>query len=327
MKIFVTGGAGYIGSHVVKGLADRGYECLTYDNLYSGHRWAVLAGRFVEGDLKDIHLLDETFKTFKPDAVIHLAAYIVVPESVREPLKYYENNVANTLNLLHIMKKYKVNKMIFASSAAVYGVPQEIPIKEDATLNPTNPYGFSKLMIEQVIKDISYSNDDFKYIILRYFNVAGADPEGKIGELSKEPSHLITRALKTANKEFDRLQIYGIDYPTPDGTCIRDYIHVTDVAEAHILALQWLLDNGESNIFNVGYGHGYSVREVIETIKQVTSIDFFVEESKRRKGDPPILIADSSKIISILNWKPKYDDLKFICSTAWQWESYVKNNF
>ena len=320
MRVLVTGGAGYIGSHVVKLLGERGYEVLTYDNLSTGHDWAVLYGRLVVGDLAYKDKLREVFGEFKPDAVMHFAAYIVVPESVKEPLKYYRNNVVNTINLLEVMEEFGVNKFIFSSSAAVYGIPEKIPVSEGAPLNPINPYGETKATVERILRDLSNSGKDFRYVSLRYFNVAGADPEGKIGFAYPNPTHLIIRAVKTAKGEFEKLEIYGTDYPTPDGTCIRDYIHVVDLADAHIVALEYLLEGGQSDVFNCGYGHGYSVKEVVETVKRVTGRDFKVVEAPRREGDPPVLVADSKKIRERLGWEPKYDDLKFIVKTAWEWE-------
>ena len=320
MRVLVTGGAGYIGSHVVKLLGEGGYEVLTYDNLSTGHKWAVLYGDLEVGDLADKGRLREVFEGFKPEAVMHFAAYIVVPESVREPLKYYRNNVINTINLLEVMEEFGVDKFIFSSSAAVYGIPEEIPVPEGAPLNPINPYGETKATVERVLRDINNSGKGFKYVSLRYFNVAGADPEGKIGFAYPNPTHLIIRAVKTAKGEFEKLDIYGTDYPTPDGTCVRDYIHVTDLAQAHIVALEYLLEGRESEVFNCGYGHGYSVKEVVEAVKKVTGIDFKVVEAPRREGDPPMLVADSTKIKKELGWKPKYDDLEFIVKTAWDWE-------
>ncbi len=320
MRILVTGGAGYIGSHVVKLLGERGYEILTYDNLSTGNRWAVLYGDLVVGDLADKERLREVFESFRPEAVIHFAALIVVPESVREPLKYYRNNVVNTINLLEVMEEFGVRNFLFSSSAAVYGNPQKVPIPEDSPLNPINPYGETKATVERILRDLGGSGKDFSYVSLRYFNVAGADPEGKIGFAYPNPTHLIIRAVKTAVGEFDRLEIFGTDYPTKDGTCIRDYIHVTDLAEAHVIALEYLVSTGNSEVFNCGYGHGYSVKEVVETTKRVTGVDFTVVESPRREGDPPALVADPSKIRKVLGWKPRYDDLEFIIKTAWEWE-------
>jgi len=319
MKILVTGGAGYIGSHVVKVLGQRGYEILVYDNLSTGHEWAVLYGRLVRGDLSDKVFLDKIIKEFNPDAIMHFAAFIQVEESVREPLKYYRNNTVNTLNLLEIMQKNGIKNFIFSSTASVYGIPEKIPVGEDTPLNPVNPYGSSKAAVEWILNDLSQASD-FNYISLRYFNVAGADPEGRIGQNYKEVTHLITRALKTAKGIFDKLQIFGTDYPTTDGTCIRDYIHVDDLAMAHLITLDYLLDKGKSEVFNCGYGYGYSVKEVVEAVKKITHIDFKTEEVGRRPGDPPVLVADSSRLKSELNWKPMHADMEYIIMTAWEWE-------
>lgn len=320
IKVLVTGGAGYIGSHVVRSLGERCYEVLTYDNLSTGNKWAILYGDLIIADLADKDAIRKAILDFKPDAVMHFAASIVVPESVRDPLKYYRNNTANTLNLLEILHEQDINRFIFSSTAAVYGIPKKIPVDEGAPLMPINPYGISKMMTESILRDIAFADNDFRYVSLRYFNVAGADKQCRIGQAYKESTHLITRALKTAKGEFDKLQIFGTDYPTPDGTCVRDYIHVDDLAEAHVLALDYLLDRGESEIFNCGYGHGYSVREVVEVARRITQENFPVEETGRRDGDPPILVADNSKIKRKLNWKPKYDDLEYIIKTAWEWE-------
>ena len=320
VKILVTGGAGYIGSHVVKLLGENGYKVLTYDDLSTGHKWAVLYGDLIKADLADKKALRKVFKEFKPDAVMHFAASIVVPESVKNPLKYYRNNVVNTINLLEAMEEFGVKNFIFSSSAAVYGIPKKIPISENAPLNPINPYGETKATVERILRDLANSRDNFRYVSLRYFNVAGADPKGKIGFAYPKSTHLIIRALKVAKGEIEKLEIYGTDYPTPDGTCIRDYIHVMDIAEAHLIALEYLLDGGESDVFNCGYGHGFSVKEVVETVKKVTGREFKVIEAERRPGDPPFLVADNSKIKKKLQWKPKYDDLGFIIKTAWDWE-------
>lgn len=319
MKILVTGGAGYIGSHVVKALGLNGHEILVYDNLSSGHERALLYGKLVKGDLSDMPFLDTVIRANNPDAIMHFAALIQVEESVREPLKYYRNNIINTLNLLEVMKKNNVMNMIFSSTASVYGVPEKTPVTEDAPLDPINPYGSSKATVERILNDLSRTSD-FRYISLRYFNVAGADPEARIGQSYKEATHLITRALKTAKGEFDRLLIFGTDYPTPDGTCIRDYIHVDDLAHAHLLTLNHLLETGVSRVFNCGYGYGYSVREVVKTVKKVTGMNFVTEETDRRPGDTPVLVADSSRLKSELHWEPMHADLEFIIKTAWEWE-------
>jgi len=319
MKIFVTGGAGYIGSHVIISLGEAGHDVLVYDNLCNSTEKAVLYGKLVKGDLADTKLLNKTLADFKPEAVVHFAAFIQVEESVREPLKYYRNNVINSINLLEAMRENKINKFLYSSTAAVYGIPEIIPVDETAPMQPINPYGFSKVMIEQVLSDLAQSSD-FRYAALRYFNVAGADPQCRVGQAYRESTHLITRALKTAKCELQKLLIYGTDYPTPDGTCIRDYIHVTDLADAHVLALQSLMKSGENQIMNCGYGHGFSVKEVVATARKITGIDFKVEETGRRAGDAINLVANSDKLRKTTGWMPKYDDLEFIIKTAWEWE-------
>ena len=319
MKVFVTGGAGYIGSHVVKALGGEGHEILVYDNLSTGHDWAVLSGRLVKGDLADPVFLKRTIGEFRPDAVIHFAASIQVEESVRKPLLYYRNNVANTLNLLDAMAENGVEFLVYSSTAAVYGIPEKIPVHEGAELRPINPYGASKAMIERVLADLA-SSRDFTYVALRYFNVAGADPDGAIGQAYREATHLITRALKTARGESEKLSIFGTDYPTADGTCIRDYIHVNDLAGAHLRALDYLRESHENGQMNCGYGHGFSVKEVVAAAKRVTGVDFRVEEAARRPGDSPALTADSSLLRKKTGWAPQYDDLDFIVRTAWNWE-------
>lgn len=321
MKILVTGGAGYIGSHIVKALGEAGHAILTYDNLSTGNKWSVLYGELIAADLSDKETLKKTIVKFKPDAVMHFAASIVVPESVRDPLKYYRNNTVNTLNLLGVMLEQGIGKFIFSSTAAVYGNAEKMPVGENAPMSPVNPYGSSKMMAEKILRDMHLADNDFNYVSLRYFNVAGADGGCMIGQAYKESTHLITRALKTAKGEFQKLQVFGTDYPTTDGTCIRDYIHVDDIADAHILALKYLLDKDKSEVFNCGYGHGYSVREVIAAAKKVTGIDFEVEETGRRAGDASIVVADNTKIKRELGWQPEYDDLEYIIKTAWKWEN------
>ena len=319
-RVFVTGGAGYIGSHVVKALGEAGCAVLTYDNLSTGNRWAVLHGNLVIGDLADRAQLARALREFAPDAVIHFAASIEVAESMGQPLKYFRNNTANCLNVLEEVRAQGIGRFIFSSTAAVYGIPEIIPVAETAPLAPINPYGASKMMSERLLADLAAAEPAFRYVALRYFNVAGADPQSRIGQAYKNPTHLITRALKTARGEFDRLQIFGTDYPTPDGTCIRDYIHVDDLAAAHLTALDHLLRGEGSGIFNCGYGHGYSVREVIEVARRVTGVDFRVDEEARREGDPPALIADPRKIAVHTGWRPRFDNLEYIVRTAWDWE-------
>lgn len=318
-RIFVTGGAGYIGSHVVKALGEKGYEILTYDSLSHGYRNAVLYGDLVVGDLADTTLLDRTISAYKPDAVMHFAAFIEVGESVKDPIKYYRNNVANTINLLNVISGQGVVKFIFSSSAAVYGNPGKIPIPEHEAIKPINPYGESKAIVEKVLSDLSAAAD-FSFASLRYFNAAGAEPGARIGERHNPESHLIPLILKTAKGERESMDIYGYDYPTSDGTCIRDYVHVEDLADAHLLVLQYLLDGGRSDFLNCGYGHGYTVKEVIEAAIKLTHTDFAVNVTDRRAGDPPVLVADSSKLKRDLAWRPRYDDLEYIIKTAWEWE-------
>lgn len=320
MKIFVTGGAGYIGSHVVSLLGRQGHNVLVYDNLSTGHEWAVLSGKLVKGDLGDKELLAGTMREYMPDAVMHFAASIQVEESVREHLIYYRNNVINTINLLEAATDLDIRYFIYSSSAATYGAPDAAgPIGEDAPLEPINPYGATKAMIEKVLEGLGAARD-FRYIALRYFNVAGADPQGLIGQAYREATHLITRALKVALGEYEMLSVFGTDYPTPDGTCIRDYIHVEDLAGAHLLALMYLRQTGDSSVMNCGYGHGYSVLDVVKAVKKVTGVDIAVRMTDRRAGDPPSLVANSSRLKRLTGWLPLYDDLEFIIETAWKWE-------
>lgn len=322
MKIFVTGGAGYIGSHTVKALGKAGHEVLVYDDLSSGHEWAVLHGNLVKGDLADRAFLDVVMRQFNPDAVLHFAAFIQVEESMRLPLKYYRNNVGNSMNLLNVMIRNGVSNLIYSSTAAVYGIPKRIPVDESTPLCPINPYGMTKVMVERMLEDLSRSSD-FRYIALRYFNVAGADSEGRLGQACRESTHLITRALKTANGEFEKLLVYGTDYPTPDGTCVRDYIHVDDLAQAHVSALNYLQCAKKSDVMNCGYGHGFSVRQVIDAAKRVTGIDFNVEQAERRAGDPPALVAYSTRLQVKTGWEPRHDNLEYIIKTAWDWERKI----
>lgn len=322
MKILVTGGAGYIGSHIVKTLGEKGYEVVVFDNLSYGHEWAVLHGRLIKGDLADKKLLDSVFEAEHFDAVIHMAAFVVVDESIREPLRYYVNNFVNALNLMETCLRHNVDKFIFSSTAAVYGTPEKVPVVEDMPPLPINPYGASKAMVERVLGDVGVS-DGLRSVTLRYFNVAGADRLSRIGQARTDATHLITVSLRTALGKYDHLNLFGIDYPTPDGTCIRDYVHVDDLSDAHILALEYLASGGSSNIYNCGYGRGYSVKEVVDKVKEVTGIDFPVQHMERRPGDPPSLVADASKIRKELGWNPRYDDLAYIIKTAWEWEKKI----
>jgi len=319
MKVLVTGGAGYIGSHVVRQLIPRGDDVLVLDNLSNGHRESVGTARLEVMDLADNAGLNRVLREFQPAAVMHFAAFIEVGESVQNPLKYYRNNTANGLALLAACKDAGVEKFIFSSSAAVYGNPVTVPIPETAELHPINPYGFSKLFVEQALRDLSGASD-FRYVALRYFNAAGADPSGEIGESHNPESHLIPLILEAASGKRKNISIFGTDYPTKDGTCIRDYVHVNDLADAHLKALDYLLEGGASDVFNCGYGHGYSVRDVVETVKKVTGRQFEVVESPRRAGDPAELVADSGSLKEMLKWNPRFDSLETIIQNAWNWE-------
>ncbi len=329
-KILITGGAGYIGSHVTKELLKRGgYDITVIDNLSTGFAETIDKLKehygdfcFIELDLSDWQDVADLMHKQRFDAVIHFAAALVVPESVENPLKYYLNNTANTAHLIKASVESGVKKFIFSSTAAVYGEPASIPqtgITEEDETKPINPYGHSKLMSEQVLRDAAAAHQGFKYVALRYFNVAGADVGGKIGQSTKNATHLIKVAAETALGKREKMYIFGDDYPTPDGTCIRDYIHVDDLAAAHLEALDYL-DEHESDVFNVGYGRGYSVKEVIDTMRKVSGHDFTAEIAPRRAGDPAMLIADSSKLRRHTSWQPKFDDLELICKTALEWE-------
>ena len=323
-KILVTGGAGYIGSHTSLALTSAGYEVIVYDNLSTGRREAVLPpARLVVGDLKDIDKLDKLMREEKFQAIIHFAASIVVPESVENPLKYYLNNTSNTTSLIALAVKNNIPNFVFSSTAAVYGMPEAVPVNEQSEIAPINPYGRSKVMSEWVIQDANFAHPDFNFIILRYFNVAGADPQGRIGQSTPDATHLIKVACQAALGFREHLCIFGTDYPTPDGTGIRDYIHVVDLADVHVLALRFLEQGNSSGIYNCGYGHGYSVREIIDAVKKVSGVDFKVVETDRRPGDPAQLVADPGKLLKEMKWKPKYDDIEEIVRTAYEWERKV----
>lgn len=319
--ILVTGGAGYIGSHAVKALLQAGYQVLILDNLVYGHRdlvEQVLQVKLIEGDLEDRPLLDHLFQTHKIEAVMHFSAYAYVGESVTDPDKYYRNNVVATLTLLEAMLAASIKKFVFSSTCATYGVPKFIPITEDHPQNPINPYGATKLMVERILSDFDVAYG-LKSVCFRYFNAAGADPSGLLGEDHNPETHLIPLVLQTALGKRQSISIFGTDYPTHDGTCIRDYIHVSDLADAHILGLEYLLKGGESNVFNLGNGNGFSVKEVIAAAQEVTGINISVQECDRRPGDPPSLIGSSEKARKILGWQPIYPDIKDIVTHAWNW--------
>ena len=318
MAILVCGGAGYIGSHINKQLNKEGYETVVFDNLIYGHREAVKWGTFVKGDLSNIPDLDDVFAKYKFDAVFHFAAYAYVGESVTEPEKYYYNNVVNTMNLLQVMRKYGCNKIVFSSTCATYGEPEQIPITEDMPQHPINPYGTTKLMVEQIFRDYQKAYG-LQFAVLRYFNAAGADPDGAIGECHNPETHIIRWGLDAASGKREDIKVFGTDYPTPDGSCIRDYIHVTDLADAHLRALHYLEEGNEGDFFNLGNNVGTSVLEVVEAGKRVTGRDIKILITERRQGDPAKLVGSSEKARSILGWEPKYGDIETIVAHAWKW--------
>jgi UDP-glucose 4-epimerase len=319
-NILVTGGAGYIGSHVVRQLTEAGHEVVVYDNLSTGFADALLYGeKLIIGDLADKNLLESVFQNHHIEAVLHFAASIVAPESVDQPLKYYSNNTANTLQLISTCVRFHVDKFIFSSTAAVYGEPAAGAASEESTPMPMSPYGASKLMSEWILRDTAKAHN-LRYAALRYFNVAGADPQARMGQRTPEATHLIKVCCQAALGKRANISIFGTDYQTPDGTGIRDYIHVEDLASAHLVALDYLQQGNRSLTLNVGYGKGSSVREVIKTVKQVSGVDFSVLEKPRRAGDPAILVAKADKIRTIFNWLPCHDNLVDIVTDAWQWE-------
>jgi len=318
MAILVCGGAGYIGSHVNKELNLCGYETVVFDNLVYGHPEAVKWGKLYRGDLANIGDIERVFCENRIDAVLHFAAYAYVGESVDEPEKYYYNNVTNTLNLLSVMRKHGCKRIVFSSTCATYGEPEKTPITEDMPQNPINPYGATKLMVERIFKDY-HKAYDLEFAVLRYFNAAGADPDGEIGESHTPETHIIPLILDAAAGKREDIKVFGTDYPTADGSCVRDYIHVKDLATAHVLALKNLEAGGESDFFNLGNTKGTSVLEVIESVKRVTGRDFKVTFSERRAGDPAILVGSSEKIRSVLGWQPQYGDIDTIVSHAWTW--------
>ncbi len=317
MKVLVCGGAGYIGSNMTAILADAGSEPVVFDNLSTGHRSAVDPAEFVEGDLANRKLLIDTLRKYEIEAVMHFAAFIEVGESIQAPLKYYHNNVYCTQNLLSAMEEASIDKFVFSSTAAVYGIPEKVPITEDSPKLPINPYGETKLAAERMCHHQSQAGK-LRYATLRYFNACGAGANGTLGEDHRPESHLIPLIIKAAMGKNSDVQIYGTDYPTPDGTCVRDYIHIEDLCRAHLLALEKLNQSTEL-IYNLGNGQGYSVRQVIDTVRQVSGKDFKVVETDRRPGDPPVLTSDATKAKTELGWQPQYPELEKIISTAWQW--------
>ena len=318
-SILVTGGAGYIGSHTVRQLGETGARIVTLDNLSKGFREHVLYGTFVEGDTADRELVSRVLAEHEVDTVIHFAAHTIVPESVSDPLKYYRNNTCATRNLLECCVEAGVKHFVFSSTAAVYGIPEEAQCWEETPTQPINPYGMSKLMTEHMLRDLGAASD-LRYVILRYFNVAGSDPEGRIGQSTPGATLLIKVAAELAVGKRDALYIFGTDYPTPDGTGVRDYIHVEDLADAHLKALDYLRAGGQSQILNCGYGHGYSVREVLDTVQRVHGAPLNIIEQARRAGDPPALIAGAERIREVLDWSARYDDLEAIVRHSLNWE-------
>jgi len=315
--ILLTGGAGYIGSHCVKRLLDKGYEVAVLDNLSRGHRDAVLTPHFAEGDIGDRSLLDRLFAQWPIDAVMHFSALASVAESVAHPAEYYENNVAQTLTLLTACRDHGITRFIFSSTCATYGDVTKVPITEDTPIAPLNPYGWSKRMVELILQDFDASYG-IRHCIFRYFNAAGADPGGQLRERHDPETHLIPLVLQVADGTRANIKIFGTDYPTPDGTCIRDYIHVNDLSDAHILGLEYLRAGKPSDVFNLGSENGYSVREVIDVCREVTGREIAEVEAERRPGDAPRLVADATKAKSVLRWEPASSDLQEIVRTAWQ---------
>ncbi|MFW5932078.1 MAG: UDP-glucose 4-epimerase GalE [Desulfohalobiaceae bacterium] len=320
-KVLVTGGAGYIGSHTVLSLLEAGYQVVVYDNLSTGFFAAVLPpAQLVHGDLCELDKLDALFQEMEFSSIIHFAANIVVPESVKNPLKYYRNNTLNTTRLIELAVKHGIQNFIFSSTAAVYGIPEQIPVPESSPLQPINPYGRSKLMSEWVLQDAARAHPGLEYIILRYFNVAGADPQGRMGQSTPEATHLIKVACETALGKRPVLEIFGSDYPTPDGTGVRDYIHVTDLSQAHVAALQHLEQGRGSEIFNCGYGHGYSVLDIVQAVEKIAGANLPTRQVERRPGDPAELVADPRRLREAFNWQPDFDDIEKIVQTVYTWE-------
>lgn len=321
-KILVTGGAGYIGSHVVRQLGATGESVLTLDNLSTGFEAAVTAGELIIGDTGDAPLLDRLFTEHRIDTVMHFAAHTIVPESVADPLKYYRNNTANSRTLLEACQRHDVRHFVFSSTAAVYGIPEDGKASEDSPTRPINPYGTSKLMTEWMLRDLGAAGGP-SYVALRYFNVAGCDPSGAIGQSTPKATLLVKVACEAAVGKRPHISVYGTDYPTPDGTGLRDYIHVDDLARAHLDALSYLRAGGKSTTLNCGYGHGYSVREVLSAVEAANGSPLTILDEPRRAGDPPALVAVADQVRSVLGWTPKYDDLDVIVRTALAWEKKI----
>ncbi len=325
MRILVTGGAGYIGSHASRLLSRAGYEVWVYDNLSRGHRAAALPGRLIEGEVADRAKLEAVLREKRIDAVMHFAAFALVGESMSEPHKYYQNNVVASLALLEAMRGAGVAKIVFSSTTATYGVPDVIPITEETPQRPINPYGFSKLVIERALADYAHAYG-LAYAVMRYFNAAGASPDGDLGEVDRSQSRLIPLVIQVALGQREAITIYGDDYPTPDGTCIRDYIHVDDLGSAHVLALEKLTP-GKGLLLNLGTGRGHSVRQVIDTCQRVSGREIPVRMAQRRPGDPAELVADASRAREVLGWQPRYPELEQIVATAWRWHSTHPHGF
>ena len=323
MAILVCGGAGYIGSHINKALHQEGYETVVFDSLIYGHREAVKWGTFVKGDLANPDELEAVFRDHDIEAVFHFAAFTYVGESVEDPEKYYYNNVGNTLNLLKVMRKHGCNKIIFSSTCATYGEPEKLPLTEDMPQHPINPYGATKLMVERIFKDY-HAAYGLEFVVLRYFNAAGADPDGEIGESHNPETHLIPLVLDAASGKRADIKVFGTDYDTPDGSCIRDYVHVTDLASAHLLALHYLEAGRGSDFFNLGNAQGTSVLEVVEAARRVTGKAFKATMTERRPGDPPKLVGSSEKAMQVLGWRPRFADIDVIVEHAWNWHQHAE---
>jgi len=323
MSVLVTGGAGYIGSHMVHELRDAGKRLVVLDNLSTGHSWAIPGDvPLITGDICNQKLVASIIKDYVVKSIIHFAGSIVVPDSVTDPLGYYHNNTVKSRDLIACAVYNGVKNFIFSSTAAVYGMPEKSPISEQTSMSPISPYGSSKMMTEIMLRDCAAAHD-FNYVALRYFNVAGADPKGRCGQSTPNATHLIKVAAQTALGQRPCLEVFGTDYPTPDGTCVRDYIHVCDLARAHSAALEYLRDGGKSRVLNAGYGRGFSVLEVIEAVKKISRADFKVQMSERRAGDPANLVSDARLLPELLGWKPEYDDLETIVAHAFEWEKHL----